>query len=246
METIPSLDSAWFAARGTLPVCRHRSGVKALLLLCAVLGLAACFGRTAAIAASPKQEATTHLGASANSSFAIADFDGDRQPDLATAEVERSDAHFTRYLIRLQLTSGRRPSGKLWQSIAVTGAFGVLQIAAVDVNGDSALDLVVSAAGETRPIAVLLNDGHGQFSVTKPSDFPVSIPDSPRRWGSELGQVQDSAVLIPSRTPQAEAKNENRLRVPRPPPESALSAERAFPADPLYSSPGGRAPPALV
>jgi hypothetical protein len=230
---IPAALVAWrkrTVAKAALPLC-----CAVLLLCCAVLGLAP----TAGTAALPAQD-SAHADMRADSSFAIADFDGDRRPDLATAEIERSDARFTRYLIRLQFTAGARQSG---QSIGVTGAFGLPQISAVDVNGDHALDLVITTAGQRRPIAVLLNDGRGKFSLANPSDFPAAAFDSPWHLAPASHQIQDAAVLIPSRTPQAEAQNPRHAFAPRRLAEARFSTSRGFPPDPLRSSPLGRAPP---
>ena len=209
-----------------------------LLLGCSVLGLA-----PTAETAAPAAPDSSQTAMRADSSFAIADFDGDRRPDLATAEIERSDARFTRYLIRLQFTAGARQSG---QSIGVTGAFGLPQISAIDVNGDHALDLVVTAAGQQRPIAVLLNDGRGKFSLANPSDFPAAALDSPWRLAPASHQIQDAAVLVPSRTPQAETQNPRQAFVPRWMAESRFSTSRGFRPNPLQFSLPGRAPPQLA
>jgi hypothetical protein len=98
--------------------------------------------------------------------FAIADFDGDRKPDLATIEVERDAVIGTRYSIRLHLSAGEE------SAIGITGPQGGLQIVARDVNGDDAMDLVVTTAMDSHFVAVLLNDGHGKFTLAKPGAFP--------------------------------------------------------------------------
>ena len=72
--------------------------------------------------------------------FAIADFDGDLRPDLARVQTGRSDSSRTDYWIQLQLTASGR------QSIEIVAPIGGLQIAARDVNGDHAIDLVLTAA----------------------------------------------------------------------------------------------------
>ena len=60
--------------------------------------------------------------------FAIADFDGDNRPDLASVESERLNSFFTDYWIHLQLTA----SGT--QSIQIIAPSGGLLIAAQDVS----------------------------------------------------------------------------------------------------------------
>ena len=249
MQAIPHFHLAWLlAVPAALAVWRARTAAKAALLLLrrrpfALLRRSWAWRprRTAA----PAAQDSSHAALRASSSFAIADFDGDRRPDLATAEIERSDSRFARYLIRLQFTAGPGQSAQSGQSIGVTGAFGLPQISAIDVNGDHALDLVITAAGQQQPIAVLLNDGRGKFSLANPSDFPAAAFDSPWRWASASHQLQDAAVLIPTRAPQAEAQNARHSFVPRQLAESRFSASRGFPPDPLHSSPLGRAPPQL-
>ena len=222
---------------------RARSTVKAPALFCAaaVLIWFAALGAapTRATAVPPAQDSSHHaLGM--NTSFAIADLDGDRRPDLATAEIERSELRFTRYLIRLQFTATAEQSG---QAIGVTGAFGLPQISAIDVNGDHALDLVVTAAGHKLPIAVLLNDGRGKFSLARPGDFPAAALDSPWRWVPANRHIPDIALLIPTRTPQADAQSAWRSFASRQLAESRFSTSRGFWPEPLLSSPLGRAPP---
>lgn len=247
MQAIPHCNFAWLlAVPAALAVWRARDAAKAAVLFsCAALLLfcAALASATMPAMAAPPAQDSSHAVMRADSSFAIADFDGDQRPDLATAEIERSDSRFTRYLIRLQLTAGPGQSKPSGQFIGVTGAFGLPQISAIDVNGDHALDLVITAAGQQQPIAVLLNDGRGKFSLANPRDFPAPVSDSPWRWGSASHQFQDVAVLMPTRTPQAEARSARHWFVPRQLAESRFSTNRGFPPDPLRSSPLGRAPP---
>jgi hypothetical protein len=110
--------------------------------------------------------------------FAIADLDGDRRPDLAYVETGRSDVSLTDYWIRLQVTAGQG------QRILVVAPTGGLQIVARDVNGDHALDLVLTSAWLKQPVAILLNDGHGVFSQVDPSAFPAAFSEPGTSWGS--------------------------------------------------------------
>ena len=109
--------------------------------------------------------------------FAIADLDGDRRPDLAYVETGRSDVSLTDYWIRLQVTAGQG------QRILVVAPTGGLQIVARDVNGDHALDLVLTSAWLNQPVAILLNDGHGVFSQVDPSAFPAAFGEPGTSWG---------------------------------------------------------------
>jgi len=192
-----------------------------------------------ALAASPSPKDAANVTFRLSSSFAFADFDGDRQPDLATAEIEHADSHLTRYRIRLQFKSGSGTG----QSIGVTGSFGLPQISALDVNGDHVPDLVLTAAGQDRPIAVLLNDGRGRFSLANPSDFSASLVDSPSRWRPASGRLQDIAVLVLVRAPQVEAPNARQSFAPQPLAAASISTNQGLVPDSLRSAPLGRAPP---
>jgi hypothetical protein len=131
----------------------------------------------------------------ANPDFAIADFDGDRKPDLAMVEVERAiSAGNTRYSIRLKLTSGNS------QVLGVTAPAGGLQIIARDVNGDNALDLLVSTAWEHQQVAVFLNDGHGNFTQAAPGRFSAFLWDYDEHWVSGSVPRGDGAVLLRCQT----------------------------------------------
>ncbi len=252
MLAVPYFRPAWLLALpAALAVWRVRTAAKAgllfcggaLLLCCASLSLTA----TAATAAPAAQE-SSHAATHASSNFAIADFDSDRRPDLATAEIERSDSRFAHYLIHLQFGAGPGQSVRYGEFIGLTGAFGLPQISAVDVNGDHAMDLVVTAVGQPQPIAILLNDGRGKFSLANPRDYPAAVLDSPWRWGAGERSVsrrcrcrsdQDAARPKPQNARQAFVQHDGLA-------ESRFSTSRGFPPDPLRSSLLGRAPPQLA
>jgi len=127
------------------------------------------------LCAGPARSAEEH-GARARFSspgaqIAIADFDGDRHPDSASIQAGSSDGTRTSYSIRLRLTTAGR------QAIEVIGPIGGLEIAARDVNGDHAIDLVLTAAWLKQPVAILLNDGHGNFSRVDPEAYPEAFHD---------------------------------------------------------------------
>lgn len=125
-----------------------------------------------------------------DSRFAIGDFDGDRQPDLATVEFARFNALHSRYSISFQLSKGRP------QTIGITAPAGGLVLLAQDVNGDRALDLVLVTAWRHETVAVLLNDGEGNFSAADPAQFQINAVSS----GTQIGIVprlpEDRTVLF--------------------------------------------------
>ena len=91
--------------------------------------------------------------------FVFADFDGDEKPDLALVEMQSRGTAPGNYSIRLQFSRGRE------SAIGVSAPFGGLRVAARDVNGDDNLDLVLTSNLDATFVAVLLNDGHGNFSA---------------------------------------------------------------------------------
>src|ERR1700720_2791049 len=88
-------------------------------------------------AGSPAPQSWLPISTQVTSQFAIADFDGDRRPDLATVHVGQSSSWSTHYWIAFQLSGGSR------QTLGITAPTGGLRITSRDVNGDSFLDVVV-------------------------------------------------------------------------------------------------------
>ncbi len=121
--------------------------------------------------------------------FAIADFDGDLKPDLATVQVEQDAARGTHYSIRLQLSAGEE------SAIAITGPLGGLQLEPRDVNGDDALDLIVTTAMASRFVAILINDGHGKFRLARDGEFPGIEKDQGVRLGVAQIPAEEHATL---------------------------------------------------
>ena len=246
MLAVPHFHLAWLlAVAAALSVWRARTAAKAallfcgaLLLCCASLGLAATAATTA-----PAARESSHAAMHASSSFAIADFDSDRRPDLATAEIERSDSRFARYLIHLQFAARPGQSIRYGEFIGLTGAFGLPQISAIDVNGDHAMDLVVTAVGQPQPIAVLLNDGRGEFSLANPGDFPSTLANFHSQWRPANGHIRDVAVLVPARTPQADSSDATHSLISAHLAAPPISAQPALPLGWMRSVVRDRAPP---
>jgi len=98
--------------------------------------------------------------------FAIADFDGDHRPDLAYVGAGQDNTNADSYWVDFRLSSQEQ------KCVRVIAPPGGLLIEARDVNGDQAVDLVVSTAWLRQPVAILLNDGRGSFKAANPGAFP--------------------------------------------------------------------------
>ena len=172
-------------------------------------------------------------------SFAIADFDGDQRLDLASIESSQTGATSTSYSIQLHLTgSGRR-------AVQLIGPSGGLAIEARDVNGDSAVDLVVTTAWLRQPVAILLNDGHGRFSRAEPSQFSGAFSDPQRNWGPS-SQPISQAVGMPSQSRSSIWRESATLPDVRGPTESVQVSSLGFLRNTLLNTFAGRAPPSEV
>ena len=122
--------------------------------------------------------------------IAIADFDGDSHPDLASVETGASSSRNTRYWIAFHLSAGRR------QTVGVTAPAGGLQIATLDVNGDSFPDLVVTTAWTNQPVTILLNDGLGNFTASNPAEFQSAFASSSAQWTVAPDEIRDATALL--------------------------------------------------
>jgi hypothetical protein len=155
-----------------------------LSLLCLCV-FAMVFGRNVAEAAQGTSGGTSGF----SPRFAIADFDGDRKPDLATVQVVREAALDSFYSIRLQLSAGEE------SAIGIAGPQGGLELVARDVNGDDVIDLVVTTVMDSHFVAVLINDGHGKFTLAKPGAFPSIESDEGVRLVAAQEPAEECAAL---------------------------------------------------
>jgi hypothetical protein len=141
--------------------------------------------------------------------LAIDDFDGDRRPDIATVQAVSNNSSNTIYRVQLELSTGGT------QSIHLAGPSGGLRIVARDVNDDGIPDLIVSLAWREKPLAVLINDGRGAFSLHDPSSFPKASAGSGTTLNGNLPSQTDT-VAIPPRLPVGDFCGSKYLLHPRP------------------------------
>ncbi|HYL61365.1 MAG TPA: VCBS repeat-containing protein [Candidatus Methylomirabilis sp.] len=169
-----------------------RNVLRMPLLTLSVLLCLVCAANASSNPASARLNAGSAFDAisSSNVYFAIADFDGDRKPDLATVQVQSAaSSRNLRYSVRFELSAGAA------QSFGVIAPAGGLQIVARDVNGDSFLDLLVSTAWQHEQVAVFLNDGHGNFTLADPREFAASFRESTTKWNLKTAAFCDTAIL---------------------------------------------------
>ena len=147
--------------------------------------------------------------------FAIADFDGDHRLDLAYVQMGQTEFSGEAYWISFRLSlRGQR-------SVRILAPPGGLQIQARDVNGDHAVDLVVSTAWFRQPVAILLNDGHGAFTLAKPTAFPEAFQrnasdrlSSQSRHARPIGALTQSRLGVGTVRPLSHPLSATRFRSP--------------------------------
>jgi len=169
--------------------------------------------------------------------FAIADFDGDLQPDLALIRVARDSSPTAQYSLDLNFSAGTKPA------IYIVGPSGGLQITPRDVNGDKFADLVITSLLDSEFVAIFVNDGKGNFTLAEPSDYPGARKRSDLRliapedvFGGQfaLQSGRDTAGDAGASASWREPLDVSVTRLPVPP--LIVRAELALPS-------AGRAPP---
>ena len=168
--------------------------------------------------------------------LAISDFDGDLHPDLAIVQAGPTASGSTDYWIQLQLSAVGR------QSIRIVAPAGGLLIEARDVNGDHAVDLILSTSLR-QPVAVFLNDGHGSFSRVAPSAFPGAFGNLLTNWASASDQATD-AVGTPPQSRSGIFQAANAVTNIQTRDNSTPPSRLGFALDSFLVSQAGRAPPA--
>lgn len=213
-----------------------RAGLHKLLTRRAIWMALAILGGLTAIAA--RGASARALPGQASSHFAIADFDGDNRPDLASVDPGQSNERSTRYWIAFHLSSG---SGQIF---GITAPSGGVQVTSRDVNGDSFPDVIVTTAWTNKPVAVLLNDGFGYFTPAKPSEFQSTFTASETSWTFAAQEVRDASALLFWRCVSGDCLSGDRSwssrRVTRLPSAASRPASWSLPGLPFV----GRAPPA--
>jgi len=217
-----------------LRVLAHRPlrqpALLALLLMCAAFSVT---GRGKAAPVPRPASSQVLMG----SRFAIADFDGDSRPDLATVEIGQIGTSRARYWIGFQMSAGPQ------QLIGVTAPVGGLEIAIRDVNGDQNLDLILTARSLDRPVVILVNDGHGNFTMTEPTAFSAIVSNVEEARALPNSETKDAAAAVPDRG-CGDCAVDDRGSGARVAPKARAVEVFCHHAFPLRVSVLGRAPPA--
>jgi hypothetical protein len=169
--------------------------------------------------------------------FAIADFDGDRQPDLALIRVTSDGSPTSQYSVDFNFSGGQKPA------ICFVGPAGGLQISPRDINGDKFADLVVTSLLDSRFVVIFLNDGKGNFVVAEPSDYPGALKGTGLRLVVPENAPAGLLALQPGRSMETETGD---LTGWHEPVESSSVGMRLTPLQvraELALSSAGRAPP---
>jgi hypothetical protein len=210
----------------------HSSACLVLLFLCAALAL----GAKGSSASLPAAFGCVPV---ASSHFAIADLDGDNRPDLATVEMAQVGVSQARYWIGFQMSAGAK------QRIGLTGPLGGLEIASRDLNGDNSLDLIVTTTWFKNPVAVLLNDGHGNFTLADAAIVSAAALRPERIWARPNVDTKDAAFAVLARSSSDCALSEG-IALCSVQPEISGIATTYHHIFTLAVSVLGRAPPTLV
>lgn len=215
---------------------KHR-GLRTLRLWIPVLLLCGLAGRGTANSAEVPSGSFTPVGPGAQ--FAIADFDGDLRPDLASIQAEPNSSGTTDYWIQLQLSSVGR------QLIRIVAPSGGLRIETRDVNGDNTIDLVLAEAWFNQPVAIFLNNGHGGFSRAEPTAFPGTFRENQTNWASATDLATDT-IGVPPQSGSSIRVEENDVLTDRSPARWIPAATIGRTVSAFLVSQAGRAPPSEV
>jgi hypothetical protein len=140
--------------------------------------------------------------------FAIADFDGDAQPDLASVQAGAGGNNRVLYLIDFRLSSGLR-----W-TYGLTASPGGVRLASRDVNGDDLPDVVVTSSLTGEPLAVFVSDGRGNFTRSAPEMYPEAYRATGTSLAAQDDGTDDRGGAEISRAVPAKCESNARIAVP--------------------------------
>src|SRR5579872_5355845 len=105
--------------------------------------------------------------------WAMADFDGDSQPDVAITKMEARGSGLV-YLLELDLRTSHTTGSTARPGLpAIASSKFGLHLTPRDVDGDHDLDIVVTMGIGRQPVAVWINDGQGRFAEGDLAAYPA-------------------------------------------------------------------------
>jgi hypothetical protein len=167
------------------------------LLLLALAAGDACFAATTGrILSGPPLPVRSleHLG------WAIADFDGDSQPDLAITKMEAQGAGYV-YWLEFELSTKREAEPARQRPglpVLASSVFG-LHLTPRDVDGDHDLDIVITVGIARQPVAVWINDGQGGFAEGDLALYPALNCREDLSLSPQIGSESTPLLYDPGR-----------------------------------------------
>ena len=191
---------------GAMRSAKRGAGWSALMAILALVlaGSAGGFWPRTAAAAERRADAGKAPFAA---QFAIADFDGDAQPDLASVQAGAGGNNRVLYLIDFRLSSGLR-----W-TYGLTASAGGVRLASRDVNGDALPDVVVTSSLTGEPLAVFVNDGRGNFTRSAPEAYPEAYRTTGTSLAAQSDRTDDRSGAEISRAVPAKCERFARIGV---------------------------------
>lgn len=123
-------------------------------------------------------------------SLAVADLDGDHQPDGAVL-VQSGWSSSQNFRIQLHFTSHTNVE------IAFQSTKTTLAVMAWDIDNDGDYDLVVEEALTHKPLRVWINDGNGGFHEGRIQDFPSLAPGTQEQLRSPANRADCPTLSLP-------------------------------------------------
>lgn len=138
------------------------------------------------------QGALSHASLSSHfgRSLAIADLDGDHQPDGAVL-LQSGWSSSQNFRLQLHFT------GHTNVEITFQSSNTTLAVTAWDIDNDGDYDLIVEEAVTHKPLRVWINDGNGDFHEGRVQDFPSLAPGTQEQLRSPAVQADCLALCLP-------------------------------------------------
>ncbi|HEY6349545.1 MAG TPA: VCBS repeat-containing protein [Candidatus Angelobacter sp.] len=135
--------------------------------------------------------AQTNFTAPFGRSLAVADLDGDNQPDGAVLLRSGWPGTSGNFKIQLHFT------GHTNVELAFQSKETALAVTAWDIDNDGDTDLVVEENMTHKPLRVWINDGNGEFHEGRVQDFPSLAPGTQEHLRLPANQPDRLVLCLP-------------------------------------------------